>query len=169
MLDIPISALLLAGFALAHAAWSVSDTTPAELLVPLTFVEQNGQRALRRYEAPTQVEAIRRGKAEALELSRTADAWAFAREGALRVPATNPDTQDVLVIDLWAKGMVASATLVQRFERSTDRTHFRIVGKPVITISGHELDSVAAERLVKVIHQGIATHKKVAALWPTWQ
>ncbi len=169
MPDIPAAALLLAGFTLAHAAWSVSDTTPDELLTPLALIEANGERLLHRYEAPTQSEAIAHGKAEMLKLSRTADAWAFGREGALRVPPQSPNTQDVLVVDFWAKGMAAPATLVQRFARATKQTGFRVVGKPRISIDGHELDSAAAEPLVKTIQQGIASHKKVGPLWPTWQ
>ena len=50
----PDSLMLLAGFVLAHAAWSVSDLPKGELLVPLAVVEKNGQRQLLRFEAQTQ-------------------------------------------------------------------------------------------------------------------
>jgi hypothetical protein len=46
----PETALRLAGFALAHAAWSVED---GETLCTLAFVETAGERELARYEAPT--------------------------------------------------------------------------------------------------------------------
>lgn len=47
----PDSLVILAGFVLAHAAWSVSDVPKGELLVPLAVVEKNGQRQLLRFEA----------------------------------------------------------------------------------------------------------------------
>jgi len=55
---IPEPALLLAGFVLAHAAWSISDLPEGDLLVPLAVVEANGQRRLLRFEAETQDAAI---------------------------------------------------------------------------------------------------------------
>jgi hypothetical protein len=73
--------LHLAGFALAHAAWNVSDLTPDDLLAPLAFIEESGERRLVRFEADTQEEASRSGKAAMEEASQSADAWAFAREG----------------------------------------------------------------------------------------
>jgi len=74
-------ALLLAGFALAHTAWSISDAP--DLLVPLAIVERSGQRELMRFEAGTQQEAITRGKAHMHALTGEYDDWAFAREGLL--------------------------------------------------------------------------------------
>lgn len=59
---IPESVALLAGFVLAHAAWSVSDLPRGERLVPLAVVETAGQRQLLRFEAPTQEQAISDGK-----------------------------------------------------------------------------------------------------------
>jgi hypothetical protein len=50
--EMPATALLLAGVTLAHSAWSVSDTGPEELLVPLALIEQKGDdRRLREREA----------------------------------------------------------------------------------------------------------------------
>jgi len=43
-MSIPTIALRLAGFVLAHAAWSISDVPRGELLVPLAIVERQGQR-----------------------------------------------------------------------------------------------------------------------------
>lgn len=45
------SLLSLAGFAFAHAAWSVSDLSEGELLVPLALIEKSGERQLLRFEA----------------------------------------------------------------------------------------------------------------------
>jgi hypothetical protein len=58
----PDSVVLLAGFVLAHAAWSVSDLPKGQLLVPLAVVETGGQRQLLRFEAQTQEQSIAAGK-----------------------------------------------------------------------------------------------------------
>jgi hypothetical protein len=70
------SLVLLAGFAIAHAAWSVSDLPQGELLVPLAFVEKNGQRQLLRFEAKTQDQAIAEAKAALTQRQPELDAWA---------------------------------------------------------------------------------------------
>ena len=73
----PDSLILLAGFVLAHAAWSVSDLPKGELLVPLAIVEKNGQRQLLRFEAPTQAQAIAEGKVlEGAEAARVVS-WLY--------------------------------------------------------------------------------------------
>ena len=59
----PDSVVLLAGFVLAHGAWSASDLPKGELLVPLAVVETGGQRQLLRFEAQTQEQSIAEGKA----------------------------------------------------------------------------------------------------------
>ena len=167
--DLPGAATLLGGLVLAHAVWSVSDTSPAELLAPLAIVERNGQRTLQRFEAQTQVGAIENGKRAMAEAMRTSDAWAFAREGALRVPATNPITTDVIVIDFWAKGMATSATAYQRFERGTPKRPFRLIGDPEIAIDGKMLDEDAAKPIVETLLRGVASHSQVAPRWKDWQ
>jgi hypothetical protein len=78
---VPESALILAGFALAHAAWSISDTP--DLLVPLAVLERNGKRELMRFEADAQEEAVKRGKTGMAQLPEDCDRWAFAWEGLL--------------------------------------------------------------------------------------
>src|SRR4051812_395451 len=81
MTELPHTALALAGFALAHAAWSISDTEDGELLCPLAVVEsKDGARRLMRFEADTQEEAIVAGKAAMRDATGDAAAWAFARE-----------------------------------------------------------------------------------------
>jgi hypothetical protein len=42
--------------------------------------------------------------------SATSDAWAFAREGSF---LEGEERMDVLVIDVWAKGMKEPVTLIQ--------------------------------------------------------
>jgi hypothetical protein len=169
MTDFPQAALLIAGFALAHAAWSVSDLSETELLVPLAVVERSGQRHLARFEAATQEAAIARGKA-AMAADNESEAWAFAREGTWRAKNDAP-SQDVLVVSFWARGMQRPASLVQPFRRAVDSAHpFQLIGAPwVLGADGHQLSDVQAEAARKLLLQGAMSHSAVAPLWATWQ
>src|SRR5579864_4498098 len=102
-LEMPESALMLGGFVLAHAAWSVSDGP--ELLCPLAIIERGKERQLLRFEAETQSEAISKGKETLASRGADADSWAFAREGLWN---KNPlrdtaETTDVISVDIWAR------------------------------------------------------------------
>lgn len=156
---------LLAGFTLAHAAWNVSDLPDSELLVPLAVVERGGQRELLRFEADTQEEAIRVGKRAMIE-ETDAEAWAFAREGALRVQATQ-SPQDALVVDFWVEGMKNPLTLIQPFVRYTKGGRFHVVGEMIVTSGGQMLDSTSMRQVVDAINEGIQEHPKVVELWHT--
>src|SRR6266480_299989 len=169
MIDIPASALLVAGFTLAHATWSISDTTPADLLVPLAIIEHDAKRTLQRFEAETQAQAISAGKAAEPQMSKSSEAWAFAREGSMRSPATSTTTQDVLLVDFWARGMSEPVTLIQQFERATTTHGFHIIGQPLVSIAGKQLDSAQAQPLIETIMKGVISHPKVSTLWSTWQ
>jgi len=60
----PDSVVLLAGFVLAHAAWSVSDLPKGELLVPLAVVETGARPA----------PSLRGADARAIDRGRQGDA-----------------------------------------------------------------------------------------------
>ena len=167
MPTIPAAALLLAGFALAHATWSVSDTQPDELLVPLAVIEaEAGQRSLQRFEADTQEQAIAAGQAAAAEFTHTALAWAFAREGAVR---TSAGPVDVISVDCWTRGMTAPVTLVQPFARASKEGPFRLLGPPLLSVGGRQLEATAAQPHLATVMEGVRSHPKAAPLWRTWQ
>jgi len=160
---IPESALLLAGFVLAHAAWSISDAPV--LLVPLAIVEQNGQREIIRFEAETQEEAISQGKAKMATLGTEVDAWAFAREGLFN---ENGQKVDVISVDIRARGSDQKLTLIQRFEPYGKRKHFRLISDPVVVINGQIQDSAKVKDLLASVLRGVSQHSKVATLWDQW-
>lgn len=168
MTGFPPRSLALAGFVLAHAAWSVSDTADDELLCPLAMIDRATGRDVRRFEAATQEDAIRAGQVAMAQASADAEAWAFAREGAWR-PTALATPHDVLVVDFWARGMTAPATLLQPFERATKRGRFRIVGAATLVWAGQLVEAVETRAALEAIGAGIATHPKVAELWAAWQ
>jgi hypothetical protein len=166
-------ALQLAGFTLAHALWSVSDTPPDELLCPLAFIERRGERDLIRFEAETQAEAIAHGKDTVTSASSRADCWGFAHEGAWRPPELEGDPQDVITVACWERGMSGPSIVVQPFARgdgSADPTTglFRVIGKPRIAIEGTMFEADAAASAVREVMTGVMSHDAVAPLWPTW-
>ena len=169
MVEIPSAALSVAGFALAHAAWSLSDGEDGDLLCPLAIVEQHdGTRRLMRFEADTQEDAIIAGKAAMREATVSSAAWAFAREGAWRAMGGD-GSGDVLAIDLWSADMAGVATLMQPFERATRGARFRIAGVAKIVLGDRLLERDAAATIIEGIVAGVSAHAIVAKLWPTWR
>jgi hypothetical protein len=162
------AALQLAGFALAHAAWSISDTGTNELLTPVALIESEGERRVLRFEAATQEEAVGNGKAAMAEATPTADAWAFAREGSWRA-AADGEAQDVLAVDFWARGMDAPATVVQPFARAGRNRPFRLLGAAALVVGGRPVDAAAAGPALATLREGIRAHSKAAELWPAWR
>ena len=169
MTQLSRSALALAGFALAHAAWSISDTDDGELLCPLAVVESaEGERRLMRFEADTQEAAIIAGKKAMQKANSEAAAWAFAREAVWRrMGGDQPG--DVLAIDFWATGMSSAATVMQHFNRATNGSRFRIGGVPSLVVNGAQLSANVASASIETIMAGVHAHTAVAELWQTWR
>ena len=163
---IPESILLLAGFALAHAAWSVSDTTPDELLVPLAVIEVGGQRTLQRFEAETQVAAVTAGKAAMAEATAAQHPWVFVHEGLAR--GMDGQTQDVLIVELWTPGMDAPLLVTQAFTRAAAGRAFRILGQPMVALHGRAVDESTTSSVRRGLRRGIDQHSRVAPLWAQW-
>jgi hypothetical protein len=169
MTQLPQPGLSLAGFALAHAAWSLSDTEDDELLCPLAVIEsREGDRRLMRFEAATQEEAIMAGKTAVREATADAAAWAFAREAAWR-RMDSEDRSHVLAIDFWAMGMPKAATIMQHFSRATNGGRFRIGGVPALVVNGNQLSASIAAPSITEIMAGAQSHAAVAELWPRWR
>lgn len=162
---VPDATLLLGGYALAHAAWSLSDLEHGELLCPLAFVEQNDQRELLRFESDTQEEAISNAKEYLESACVEADAWAFAREGLIREPGR---AVDVISVDFFGRGMPRPATLVQRYVPFAQQGQFKLSGVPDVVINGIRLEAMTAHRFLQSARQGILEHRPVAELWVRW-
>jgi hypothetical protein len=161
----PDSLVLLAGFALAHAAWSVSDLPTGELLVPLAVVEKDGRRQLLRFEAKTQEQAIAQAKAALIQRQPELDAWALAREGVMSKGAGKVD---VLSVDAWAKGMGQPITCVQEFIPYSSGT-FRVGGDALAIVDGRTLAGAEAARLVAKLYEGVRQHPKAGQQWQGWR
>ena len=160
----PDSVVLLAGFVLAHAAWSVSDLPKGELLVPLAVIETGGQRQLLRFEAQTQEQSIAEAKASLAKRQGRLDAWAFVREGLM---PEGTGKVDVLTVDAWARGMTRPITFVQKFSPYSSGA-FRINGDAIVVVDGKLVEGAEAARLVKRLYEGVSQHPKAGQLWHGW-
>lgn len=164
-LEFPESALLLGGFTLAHAAWSISDG-PC-LLCPLAIIQRSGERKLIRFEAASQQEAIERGKSTLANLKDDAvTCWAFAREGLYRELDVKTD---VLTIELWSCESSRRLSLLERFEPYAKRQRFRLLGHLEILLEGQIQEQATVLNILRVVRRGVSEHSKVAPLWHTWR
>ena len=164
---IPASATSLAGWALAHAVWNVSDTTPSEVLCVFTLTDEADGRLLTRFEADSQEAAILGAEEAVTEQTTKGIAWALAREGIMRT-SDDQDGVDAIVVDAWAPGLPQPVSVVQPFERSSAERGFS-VGSMILIVAGEVVpEPLAADALVG-IRAGVDSHSVVRELWPTWQ
>ena len=161
------SAARLAGFALAHAAWSICDATHGELLTPFLIVDDAGAREMMRFEASSQDAAIEEGKRAVARLSSYVAIWAFAREGLLRLRGADA-AQDVLIVEFAWRGQGESYAVIQPYEHASGREAFRLRGEPIITCGGGVLDAAASKTLQGTLNAGARGHPGVADKWDAW-
>jgi hypothetical protein len=162
-------ALYLAGFALAHAAWSVSDLREDELLCPLAIVEGAGGRRLARFEASSQAEAIGAGQVALKVAIDNGETVAFAREGTWRPVEGSQPAGDVLAVEFSDESMDRPATILQRFRRPSPDTQFRLLGEPVLVVDGSIVERVNASAALDDLLIGVRSHSAVRDLWDSWQ
>ena len=159
MTDDTVAALRLAGFALAHAAWSVED---GETLCTLAMLEIGGERELARYEADS--------IPESLDLAR-ADLGARLQGGGLAALVfdgyvTPPDGErtDALIVELIGSGGRRLGRVVQPY-RAAQRSRipflgrasgFAILGAPIVS------DDVGVADAEGVLLEAAREHPKAA-------
>ena len=163
-MPLPDSLLHLAGFAFAHATWSVSDLPADELLVPLAVVEKEGQHQLLRFEAQTQEQAIQDGKDTLAQHESDLDAWVFVREGQVKERGVYVS---VLTVEAKRPSTGESVMFLQRFQPFA-LGKFALLGQPDALIDGVKLSVGEADPLVARLLEGVQSHSKASALWGEW-
>ena len=157
-------AILVAGFALGHAAWSVSDLPAGELLVPMAIVVRGDKRELVRFTASTQTDAIANGKATLVKLQSEATAWAFVRDGLFPIDGKK---SDVLIVEVWSKEMPSTVTFIQRYQPFSSG-QFKVLGSALVGIEGIAQDSEESKRLDEILYRGVSEHPRAGSLWAQW-
>ncbi len=107
----PAPALRLAGFALAHAVWSIED---GETLCTLAMIERvGGARELVRYEAPSIAASLDAAFGDLEERMRDGEYAALVFDGY--VTLEGGERSDALVVDLFGPGGTVLGRIVQRY------------------------------------------------------
>lgn len=158
--------ILLLGFTLAHAAWSIAEAEAEELLCPLAFIEQDGNLELIRFESETQEDAILKGKDYINLHKENAIVSSFAREGLF--PEQNKNV-DVLLVECWAKNDTKHYGVIQKFLPNEGKGKFQLVDEPIMLIDAVIQTGETASKLEMKLEQGIQSHSKVAQLWNQWK
>jgi hypothetical protein len=166
MTTVPAVAAILAGFVLAHAAWSISDLPNGDGFVPLAIVVVKGERQLHRFAGGTADEAVAKGRAAMRTAMSSAEAWAFA---STSVTVMRGHGAHAIHVEFWSKGMAEPATLVQTYQPMTDSARFRITAEPTVRVDGAPPEGEPVSEILRNVHKGVVSHPKVAGLWDTWR
>lgn len=158
-------ALELAGFLLAHALWVSSELKEGELYVPQALCESSaGERQLFVFEAPTQQEAIDKGKqflhAESSRFARCV----FARDGR-----ANPGSGyvDLLTVDIVEGDLPPKLTVIQPYKPASSG-HFQLLGRELLLDDAGQLGAEVLESMTANIHNGAASHPGASREWHMW-
>ena len=143
-----------------HAAYSISDVGPGELLIPFVVTESNGKQQVTRFEAESQAEAIDNAKHFVSELGDNIELWAFAREGQM-------DALDVISVDCGGVLITASVTIVQPFRPNNGASQFAILPNSFVTINGSELDDSTCSQSLAIVREGVGYHPQNQR-WNEW-
>jgi hypothetical protein len=157
----------MAGFALAHATWSISDLSSGQSLTPFLLVDDGGARELMRFEAATQEQAVDEGKRAVAAMAGRVDAWAFAREGVLRMRDADA-AQHVLALEFgWRDGDAVYA-VIQPYRPAAHPAGFRLDGGPMVLRAGQVAGAADADPVLRAVREGIGDHPAAAPLWVQW-
>jgi hypothetical protein len=159
-LALPEAASRYAGLVMTQAASIASVLEPGELICPFIVIAKGEDRQSIEFEADSQDEAVSKAWDSLEHYKDQVDLWALAREG---LRSTQAEKKDVLVVAVWASGMLEPAIFVQGF-RPQCKGGFSLVG-PV------EVQDLPEESLAGVgrsFMAGVEAHPK-GRLWKEWR
>jgi hypothetical protein len=153
-------ALTLAGFALAHAAWSIAD---GERLCTLAMAETGGRRELFRYEAPSIPASLENARTHLAGLATRIDAAALVFDGYASIDGRR---SNALVVQVFAAGIPAGNRLIQRYRARTRSRRFRLVEKPELLFEGEPpFDPSDRSLWTTPLFAGIVEHEHSRHYW----
>ena len=150
----------LAGFALAHAAWSVSK---GETLCTMAFTENGSNRQLFRFEADTIPESVEIGRQHLNDLQAELERWILVFDGYVTL---GDEKLDALVMQLWSHRPETLARIVQPYRPRTRLRRFKVLGNPIFADSAGALREDANYQ--QWFLDGVHEHPKVSELWEKW-
>lgn len=159
----PDAALRLAGFALAHAAWSVED---GETLCTLAFVESGGERELARYEAPTIPDSLEMAFDDLGRRLADGDHAALVFDGFV-TPEGGERTDALLAMVLRARGERIGRIVLPYAPPQRRRLPFRRGGQPFRLLGVAQSSDELGERARDLVTEGMREHPHGARLLAT--
>ena len=156
----PESSLKLAGFALAHASWSVSE---GQTLCTVAFTENATGRRLLRFEADSIPDSLDLAREKLQRQQIFLARWALVFAGHLNVDSKR---RDALIIQLWAKLEEAPTRIIQLYRPSDSVRRFKILGQPIFVDNGGAM--IEDETYQRWLLEGVMEHPQVATLWGKW-
>ena len=146
--------LRLAGFALAHAVWSIED---GETLCTLSLHERDGEREVGRYEAPSIPDSLEMAHEHLAAAVADGGTAAVVYDGYRRTD--DGERRDALIVELFGSGFEPVGLVVQEYVPATRARlpfgrskGFRLVGRPLVA----GLPAAATETIVT----GALEHEK---------
>lgn len=148
----------LAGFALAHAALSVSE---GETLIPMALVDNGGDNRLIRFEGPTD-KSVPLARTRLLDMKPPPDRWILVYDAVSR---RGGHRNDCLVLQTWdPKGPLVR--IVQEYDAKGPGQVFQIRTAPSFIDEGG--NEVGTPELRAWLRTGVMSHDKAAPLFHEW-
>lgn len=154
------SSLKLAGFALAHAAWSISD---GQTLCTLAFTENKATRRLLRFEADSIPDSLDLAREKLQRQQIFLARWALVFDGYLNIAGKR---RDALITQLWSKLEEVPARVIQLYRPTDSIRRFKILGQPILVDEGGVM--IEDETYQQWLLDGVMDHPQVATLWSKW-
>jgi hypothetical protein len=162
--------LHMAGFALAHAAFSICEMTDGNL-IPFGLFRRWSLLApkteLSRFLTGTLEGAVAAGRSEVVARKPKCQCWALAFETFL---THSGGKVDAFTIEAGDKKMPVPFTVVQPF-RPFASGIFQLLGPPgfvIGDIGGRMAEGEAFARFARELREGVWNHPKAPARWQAW-
>jgi hypothetical protein len=163
-------ALHMAGFALAHAAFSVCELAEGNL-APFGLFRRWSLLApkteMSRFFTGTLEGAVAAGRSEVAARKMKCQCWALAFESYLTYSGGKVDA---FTIEAGDKKMSVHFSVLQPFQPFASGT-FKLLGPPGFVmgnIEGRIVEGEAAGRFTRALRQGVDNHPKAPACWQRW-
>jgi hypothetical protein len=149
----------LAGFAFAHATWSICDNN--EDLVPLALVQMGGEKKLHRF-AMENFHAQADRVLETFQDNPDVDGWSLIQQAKL-------NNDDVFVIRFGAHATEA-VLMSHQFQRhiSSGEVKFRMPGRLSVHTQHPAASPEQMNALIAAFWEGFKEHEKAVEQAPTW-
>lgn len=163
-MPLPAGPLQLAGFLLAHAAWTVSDLPAERRYVPQALCETaRGERQMTSFDAESEAASGAQARSYLDAAAPHFASCAFARTTAVPM---GEGSVPAIVVEL-VEGGAPLITLVQPF-RSASEGGFALIGDELVIDGRGPLAPLAAAQAAGEVRAGASDHPGLGDRWAAW-